>query len=275
MIKFKALIALLLFIFISESVLTGLIPHSRGYLFELLESKTGPIYIALGIYFSNYFFLDGFQAIKSYFILKISLLHRSDRTAEVVGNTKDNVSNSPQRVQEDIKLSYHSRITVWAEYFISGTIVLQLMLINLSEPKLIFFAFVYALVSVWIAMKFNPRLTYAEKDVQQKEASYRTTLVDNLKDITGLGSANSSSMKAAMVRMQYLLFTKLQLGLLTVIPYVVLIPSLLDGSIDLGTLVKHQATFALLVINAAILIHLYPLYIQGKASEERVKELDK
>jgi len=273
MIKFKALIALLLFIFISESVLTGLIPHSRGYLFELLESKTGPIYIALGIYFSNYFFLDGFQAIKSYFILKISLLHRSDRTAEVVGNTKDNVSNSPQRVQEDIKLSYHSRITVWAEYFISGTIVLQLMLINLSEPKLIFFAFVYALVSVWIAMKFNPRLTYAEKDVQQKEASYRTTLVDNLKDITGLGSANSSSMKAAMVRMQYLLFTKLQLGLLTVIPYVVLIPSLLDGSIDLGTLVKHQATFALLVINAAILIHLYPLYIQGKASEERVKEL--
>lgn len=271
--KNKGVLGLVIFILVAESVLTGLIPHSRGFLFELLESKTGPIYLALGIYFSNYFFLDGFQAVKAYVILKLSLLYRTSKTHETIKSVKDDVSNSPQRIQEDIKLMYHSKFTVYAEYFISGTIVIQLLLINLSEPILVISALAYAALSVYIAVKFNPKLTATEKNVQHSEASYRTSLVDKLTDISGLEGANKASLIAEKVRTQYKLFTKLQLGVLNVLPYAVLIPSLIAGTIDLGTLIKHQATFALIVLNAAILIHYYPVLIQGKASEARVNDL--
>lgn len=184
-------------------------------------------------------------------------------------------SNTPQRIQEDIKLSYVQRITVWCEYFVSGLILIQLMALNIHQPLLVIGALVYAGVSVVIAMLFNPRLTRAEIDSQQAEASYRTRLVGNILDISGLSSANDASIKAARIRTEYLLFTKLQLGLVAVLPYVVLIPQLFSGAIDLGTVVKHQSTFALIVVNAAVLIQLYPNWIQGKASEQRVREVTK
>lgn len=272
-IKFKYLTLFVLFILIAESVLTGLIPHARGYLFGFLESKTGPVYFALGLYFMNYFTLDFFQAIKRYFITKLALCYRTDRTHEVIGKHTEAVENSAQRIQEDVKLSYTSRFAVYVEYFISGTIVIQLILINLDAPVLTISALVYAVISVLIAIKFNPKLTKAEKDVQKTEASLREEI--KLKNtIKSLDITNTACMYAERVRMEYLLFTKLQLGVMSVLPYVVLIPALMAGDITLGTLMKHQATFALIVVNAAILIQFYTYLIRGRASEERVNELE-
>jgi ABC-type uncharacterized transport system fused permease/ATPase subunit len=186
-------------------------------------------------------------------------------------NHKDNIPNADQRIQEDIKLSYQNRFTVWAEYFISGTIVAQLLLINISVPILSAAALGYALLSVLIAYKFNPRLRSAEVMVQQEEANFRA----KYQSIRSFFTANDASLRAEKIKTEYLLFTKLQLGLVTVLPYIILIPSLLNGSIDLGTLIKHQATFALIVVNAAILIQYYTVLIKGKASEERVRDLEK
>ena len=273
--RYKKLLALVIAILIAESILTGLIPHSRGYLFGFLETKMGPIYIALGIYFANYLLLDGFQAIKGYFILKLALLFRTERTKSLNSiEMKKGLDNAPQRIQEDVKYSYLSRFTVYAEYFVSGTIVLQLLVINLSEPVLLVSALGYAAFSVYIAVKFNPRLTKAEKMVQKEEASYRASLAEDITNITRLPLANKADLVAGLIKLQYLLFTKLQLGFVTVLPYLVLIPSLMDGTITLGTLMKHQATFALIVVNASILIHYYMRLVQGKASEQRVKELE-
>lgn len=264
------------FILLAESILTGFLPHSRGFLFELLEAKAGPIWLAIGLYFSNYLFLEFFQSVKAFMVLKFSLIFRTLRSKKLKSEgVKKDVLNTPQRIQEDIKLSYHSRITVWCEYFISGTILVQLVLLNLSEPVLVIASLVYAIVSVVIAYLFNPRLNYAEKLVQEKEASYREGLVGRASDMFGLKVANQASLRAAAIRMQYFLFTKLQFGLIHVLPYIVLVPKLLAGDLDLGEVVKHQATFALIVVNAAILIQYYTLLVQGKASEERVKELEK
>lgn len=261
--------ALILFILVAESVLTGLIPHSRGYLFHYLTLKTGPVYVALGIYFCNLLFLDFFQCFKAYFILKLSLVYRKIRTLAVLNNYKQGIINTEQRIQEDIKLSYLNRFTVWAEYFISGTIVIQLLIINLAVPLLVIAALIYAALSVAIAYKFNPRLKRAEKTVQQEEANFRESIVSS-----NLLCANQASIKAERIKTEYLLFTKLQLGLINILPYLILIPELLSGKIDLGTVVMHQATFSLIVVNAAILIQMYTVLIRGKASEERVKELE-
>lgn len=272
-IRFKSVLLVVAVILLAESILTGLIPHARGYLFGFLETKEGPIYLALGIYFLNYLSLDFFQAIKRFFIVKLAMLYRTDRSKTAVAHVRRDKSSGPQRIQEDIKLSYVSRITVWAEYFISGTIVLQLILINLDQPILSSAALLYAAVSVAIAIRFNPRLTHVEKQVQEAEARYRTDLVSNDRLLL-LPGANRATMVAEKVHMEYLLFTKLQLGFMSVLPYLVMIPGLVAGEISLGELMKHQASFSLIVVNAAILIQYYTLWVRGQASEERVQDLE-
>jgi ABC-type uncharacterized transport system fused permease/ATPase subunit len=286
----KLLLIFLSFILLGEAIFTGLLPVSRGHLFSLLSSKLPGIWIALLLYFLTYFAIDFFQSFKGYMVLKVSLWYREIRTSSIVEHIKfrDNSrepedylwslkhclpSNTPQRIQEDIKLSYWSRIEVWCEYIVSTVILMQLFLLNLSEPTLIICALIYASVSVFIALKFNPRLTTAEISSQQAEACFRTSLVASITDIGLLSFVNSTLMKAARIRTEYLLFTKLQLGIVAVLPYAILIPKLMSGSMDLGTLVKHQATFALIVVNAAVLIQMFPKLIQGKASETRVKEI--
>ncbi len=273
--KYWKLISLLVLILVSESILTGLLPITSGHLFGYLNTKDALVWSALGFYFLNHVSLDFFQAIKAYFVMKLSLLLRKSRTIAVLKlDWPTDVSNVAQRIQEDIKLSYINRITVWCEYFISGTILIQLLIMNLDVPMLIIAALVYAGISVLIAIKFNPKLTRAEKDVQTTEANFRNTATSRFEFIFTLGYASLASLQAAKVRMHYLLFTKLQLGLVTVLPFLVLVPSLLSGTIDLGTLMKHQATFSLIVVNAAILIAYYTTLIAGVASEERVKELE-
>lgn len=289
----KPLLTLLITILIFEALLTGLLPVIRGHLFSLLTLKSGAIYLAIFYYFLNYMGIDFFQSIKAYIVLKLALWYRTLRTKSVivditswyasssvgirvrVSDITKEVTNCPQRIQEDIKLSYLSRITVWSEYFVSGIILMQLILLNLDVPTLIAGALIYAVISLGIAYLFNSRLTQVEIDAQQAEATYRTSLVERLTDLTFLPQSNQALISAGLTRTKYLLFTKLQLGIVAVLPYIVLLPSLLNGSMDLGKLVEHQSTFALIVINASVLIQLYTLYIQGTASEKRVKELEK
>jgi ABC-type uncharacterized transport system fused permease/ATPase subunit len=270
----KKLVAFLVFILIVEATITGIIPQARGHLFDILESKGDGVWIAIGFYFSTYFFLEFFQSIKQYFMTKTSLWFRTDRTEKITSILKQKVSNSPQRIQEDIKLSYHSRFTVWGEYLVSALIVIQLMVLNIDQPILILASLLYAALSVGIAFFFNPRLSKAEQIVQEEEATFRGRLAKKLTDVTYLPTANKAEMFAARVRLEYQLFTKLQLAFMSILPYVVLVPLLMNGTITLGTLVKHQATFALIVVNAAILIHYYTLLIKGTASEKRVKDLE-
>lgn len=274
----KLLLSILAAIVVGEAITTGLLPFARGHLFSLLTLKTGPILLALVFYFLNYFTIDFFQSVKGYVVLKTALYYRNIRTHDVFlslkkVDAKHLPSNSPQRIQEDIKLSYVQRITVWTEYGISSLILVQLLILNCKEIALIIFALGYAIVSILIAIKFNPRLTRAEIGVQQAEANYRTGLAASILDITGQTMANKASLASKWIQTEYLLFTKLQLGLVAVLPYAFLLPKLLNGTMDLGQLVQHQASFALIVVNAAVLIQLYPILIQGKASEHRVKEV--
>lgn len=269
-------LSILIFIVCCESTLTSIIPVYRADLYGDLSSKAATIYQSITICFIIYFLLDFFQSIKSYFVLKVALLYRSTRTLKIVskGIPKLDLDNIPQRIQEDIKLFYVNRITVLCEYFISTTIVLQLIWINRHELILIGLALTYTLISVIIAIMFNPRLTVTEKEVQKGEASYRESFSRGF-SLFSLQVANLTSLKAASIRTGYLLFTKLQLGILSMAPFAVMAPALLSGSIDMATIMKHQGTFSLLVVNAGILIQLYPTLIQSKASEERVKELEK
>lgn len=268
----KALLVLGL-VALLEGVVTGIIPLTRGHLFAALDVKTAAIYTALLFYFLNNFVFDLIQAIKPYVVTRIAGKARTKRTEEIVdGEINTSVSNIPQRIQEDIKLSYTCRYTVYTEYAISSIIFIQVLLMNLDYPLLIAGALCYAMISILIAKKFNSKLTLAEKSVQDREATFRKSLTLQVNKWL-LRSTNATVFKAAMIRTNYTLFTKIQLGLLEVLPFIVLVPGLIAGHIGLGELMQHQATFSLLVVNAAILIFYYPQLIQGKASEDRVQEL--
>ena len=284
--KPKLLIFLLIIWIIAEALLTGCIPHTKGLLFQALSTKdSSGIWMLLALYGLNIFSIDFFQSIKPYIVLKCALFFRTVRTKDLVFYTlnsddfrlhklKKKLDNIPQRIQEDVKLSYIQRITVWVEYTISGLILVQLMWINKDLPILILSALVYAIFSVVVAFLFNPRLTKAEINTQKYEADFRAALSKNLFDISLLSTVNNFILKATRIQTEYLLFTKLQLFLVTIIPFLVLIPSLMSGSIDLGTLIAHQSTFGLIVVNAAILIQMYTQLIKGKASEQRVRQLE-
>ena len=258
-----------------ESGFTGLLPSSRGFVFHNLEIKSNFIWMALFAYFINYFLLDLIQSVKGYVITKAALCKRTIETSSVVGSLNTTTTTLPQRIQEDIKLAHLSGITVTVEYIISFLIFLQLVYLNFDAPILLVSATVYSILSVLIAIQFNPRLRKAEIDVQEQEARYRSGLVTNPTDLALLPVANLYTLKAKWIETEYLLFTRLQLGLLNVLPYIVLIPGYFEGSIDLGQLMAHQAAFSLLVVNASILIQMYPTYIKGRACRERVSEISK
>lgn len=274
----KGALAALLVVLILEALATGLIPHSKGFLYDILQSKVGPVWVAIGIYLINYLLLYITQSVKDYAGVNLYTRMRADRTEEVIKKIYDSkdtvlVDNLEQRIQEDVKWSYRLRMDVWVEYFISGLIVIQLVIINMDEPSLVISALSYAAVSVWIAKKFNPRLTSSQRDLRKDEANFRTDLSTGL-TTNLLGEANKATMVESKVRMQYRLFTNTQLSVMQVIPYLVMVPSLMSGDVTLGTLVKYQSSFALLVINAGILIVLYDTYTKGQASEQRVKEIE-
>lgn len=269
-IKNKKLFVVLVLVLIAEAILTGILPLSSGLLFGYLNTKNPLIWYGVAAYFFNYVVIDMVQAIKPFVEAKVALLHRTDRTHRVINNKgATGVTNRSQRVQEDIKLSYFNRITVYSEYFVSALILVQLLCMNLDYPILILLALLYAGISIFIAVKFNPKLTNAEKTVQSTEADFRTYLSQS-----ALRGANDATIKAARVRSEYFLFTKVQSGVMQILPFIILIPMYMSGIIDLGTVMKHQATFALIVLNAAVLIQYYAVYIAGNASEQRVKELE-
>lgn len=274
----KGLVApflLMAFVLIMESGLTGILPWSRGLFFDGLESKSAAIYTILAIYFANYVALDFFQAIKEWAFTKVVLWWRTDRTERVAKIAdKSTATTRAQRVQQAIYDSYMYRIKVWCEFFISGTIILYLAAANFDEPLLVLAALGYAGISVYIAVLFNPRLKKAERVRLEAEATFRESLMEKLSNISLLGVTNNTVRRLVAVRAQYLLFTRAQNGIMNILPYVVLIPTYFAGHISLGDMVRHQASFALIVINAAILITVYPLLIKGVAQESRVQDIE-
>jgi len=260
---------------IIEVGLTCLIPHSKGYFFNLIEAHNSTlIWIGLAYYFGNIFVLELFQTFKPYSIIRYALERRLKLTTTFnsIPPTYTSISNFAQRIQEDIKLYLQNSISVYTEYAISGLIVVYLLITHHTEYILIGSAILYSLLFVAIAYLFKPRLVKTEKTMQQNEAQFRL-------DINNLGfgllpEVLLSNKKAANVRLSYGIFNKTQTAIMLALPYIVLLPFYLKSTITLGYLMEIATVFDLLVLNMAIIINLFPFLAQAKASKERIDELN-
>lgn len=253
-----------------EIVVTALFPLSRGYFFNQLAGYTAYIWIGIGLMYLNSLGFDLLQSVKGYFVNRVMLNKRSLKTFSLFNIDFNTVTNTAQRIQEDIKLMYLNSITAKTEYVISGGILVCILLANLHQPLLLLSASIYAIVSIGIAFLFKPKMIHAEKIVQNSEADFRTTLrIDSFYD------TQSANIEAAKIRRNYSIFSKVQNSLVLVLPYIILLPLYIAKTITMGDLVGAATTFGLIVVNADILISMFPIYTIAKASEERVNELIK
>lgn len=261
----------LILIIIAEALLTSLLPYSKGEFYSSLETKV-LIVTYLVYFFINSFGIDLVQSVKGYCVTRFALKKRAEHTDYLVKKEikrKRDIDNVPQRIQEDIKLMYTNRYLVTVEYFISGLILVGIVVFNLNHYWLIGSALLYACITIGIAYLFNGKLIGAEKQVQKTEANFRKNHL--VMDVFGL--ANKASLLAAKINLHFTVFTKLQNAIVLVLPFILLLPGYLSGSIEFGDLIKIATMFQLIVCNANVLISLFPKLVIGKASKERVEEL--
>ena len=273
----KFWLGLLILEIVLEIVATSLIPVASGYLFGQLSLKSALVWTGIGYVFMTRFGFDLCQAFKQYLQIHFAMARRYLHTIGLgVGiNTKawKDVDNVEQRIQEDIKIYYLNITSTYTEYTISLGILVFLIVAHHDETFLILSALGYAVLSVLIAWLFNPHMKHAERIVQKTEASFRHALIQFQRP-DGFHDTLAANKKAATIRLGFSLFTKLQSGLLLIIPYIFLLNPYLEGKIEIGTLVENVGIFALIVVNADILINMFPVLTAGNASKERVQELE-
>lgn len=268
----KKTVAFLVLIASIEIALTCLLPFTREIFYNALDAKLQNTLLFVGFLFLNAFALDMAQALKGYLVNLTGLIKRGKTFIKLANDDLKALEDRPQRLQEDIKLSFIYRYTVLIEYFISGGILLFLIFSNLHQPMLVAGALTYAIITVLLALLFGKKLVKAEANVQSQEAAFRISLASTVNAL-GLHSAQKASIGAAKTRLAYAAFTRAQNAVLIILPFLVLLPGYLTGDVTLGYLMKSVAVFDLLVVNANILINMYPTWCQSLACRKRVQEL--
>jgi ABC-type uncharacterized transport system fused permease/ATPase subunit len=273
---------LLAFEIIGESVLTSLIPLVQKYFFNALAGFQANLMSWLFVLFLVNFGYSFCQSIKAWIQINFSNVLRIQRTLQLFkGPLNYIIDNAPQRIQEDVKLAYNGLTTVYTEYAISSFIVVWLVIENWRHVDMVCGALGYAALSMGIALLFKKKMIYAETIVQSSEADFRKSLAYDFTrslvrgfSLAGLYDCIRATKTSAGIRLNYNLFTKIQGSLVLVLPYLVLIPQYLKHTLALGDMMQLASVFSLIVVNTDILISVFPLLTQAKASVKRIEQLE-
>lgn len=276
---------ILIFILIAEIALTALVPAWRKFFYNQLELKSlsgfqwGIFYLVL-----LHGFLSSAQGVKTWVGQKLSLYFRSSisdilERKWIKEGDRDRVDFADQRIAEDCKLATDLTIKVFIEVIISSAIVITLVLGSLGQPLLLLASVLYTSGVVALALLFRKPLIAREIDMQKAEAGYRFDLAKLvMRKDAGVNLNNSFSyVRIAYssfieLTMRYALFNKIQGGIMSIVPFLILVPSYFSGEIALGSVMAGVALFDLIVMNATILVLLYPEVTKAQASWYRVRE---
>lgn len=267
---------LLILNLIIEVILTCLIPWSKSVFFDQLSSFSIYAWYGLGCYIGISILLDIIQNFKPFLITLYTNIKRTILTQHYY-NLGHKLETRSQRIQEDIKLFTINQTTVYSEYFVSGLIVLILIIQNFHFTFLILSSIIYSIFCIIISFLFKPKMIEVEKNIQQKETEFRDIIREQqyfwceIKHL--FENVIKSNIKSATVKFNYGLCVKLQTGIMTLLPYIYLLPKYLTKQISLGIMMEQASIFQLLVINMIILTQLFPQWMQAHASKQRLEEL--
>lgn len=280
----KVIVAIFLGTIIAEIVLTVLIPSWRGYFYGIVEAKqAGQVLHACLLFVGLIGGLVVLQSLKTWLkaimglslreIITLMLLNKWNSASTL---TKESLSFPDQRINEDAKLCTVLSLGVASELFISGGIVLYLVL-TLQNLSLIAYATLYTVVVSIVALLMHKPLVKADINLQIAEADQRFTLS---KMVMGHGqetlhekfqSITGKYRQYVGLLLGYNIFNGLQNNLSILVPFLILLPTYFTGDITFGILMRDIASFELIVINSTILLNLYPQVINMNAAWTRVR----
>lgn len=263
---------ILLLNLIIEVILTCLIPESKGYFFTYLQQFNHLAWVGLFFYIGVLFSLDIIQIIKPLLQTLVANSRRHKLTEHSLDKGLE-ISNREQRIQEDVKLYSINSTIVYSEYFISFFIVFYLILYNRNHLLLIVASLAYSAVCIISAYLFRKKMINAEKSIQVIETLFRDEIRIRRTSQSLLQKVLKTNINNSVVRFSYNLCVRIQTGIMTLLPFIYLLPTYLQKKITLGVMMEQASIFELLVVNMTIIVSLFPLLMQSRASKERIDEL--
>lgn len=281
--KLHRLALLLLVVIIVEIAATVLIPVWREYFFDGVEAKDYDVFYRGMWYFVALMMAFVFsQGLKTYSIQILALEWRTALNNMLTEKwisklpSKAAVDNPDQRISEDTNIASMLALELFSEVIISAAIIVGL--ICNMDPTLIALSLVYTAVIAAIALFFHRPMVDREKALQRVEADYRFQLAKMVNDgkkrkLDCKYSAVLTHFKRLIrITLGFNLFSRAKNNLMNIVPLLMLVPMYFADEIGFGAIMKGVSQFDLLVINATILIILYPKVTKALASYERIKE---
>jgi len=273
--------SILLFLIGVEIAATISIPLWREYFFDGVEAKDYDVFVKGMWYFAGLMLAFVFsQGFKLFTIQKLALEWRTSLNNMLVKRWKAahlvNVDNPDQRISEDTNIASMLAIELAVEVVISGSIIVGL--VGGMSSTLLTLSAIYTVVICILAAFFHRPLINTEKNLQRAEASYRFEMAKISADGKNrplqdkYDTVVKRYTRLINVSLGFSLFSRAKGNLMNLIPYMLLVPMYFAGDIGFGEIMKGVSQFDLLVINATILIVLYPKVTKALASYERIKE---
>ena len=277
------LLALLITVVGIEISATVAIPVWREYFFDGVEAKNYDIFVNGLWYFCAIMLAFVFsQGLKTYSIQILALEWRTSLNNMLLKKWKKQlpakaaVDNPDQRISEDTNIASLLALELVTEVLISLSIILGL--VWSMAPDLLIASIVYAALITAIALLFHRPLIDREKMLQRVEANYRFKLAKIVNDgqdreVEREYNAVLTNFKRLInVTLLFNIFSRTKNNLMNLVPLLMLVPMYFAGDIGFGAIMKGVSQFDLLVINATILVILYPKVTKALASYERIKE---
>lgn len=273
----------------AEIIMTNEIPVWRQYFFNVLGSKQQSLFsLAIMYYLALVTILTLAQGFKKWLAQKLALNFRTALTDILqhkwLSHKKRDIVDSPdQRINQDTFLATDNTISVALEVIISGVLVVLLVGESLAKPQLILASLAYTVIVCVIAMIFKNKLIDTEIGLQKAEAEHRYSL-SQLRDVhTKLGTQIGSDktdvkylkvvqnyLKNISVNLKYTLFAASQSNFTPAASYILLAPAFFAGTLSIGSYMGDVALFDLIVVNASILVIVFPSVTKAIASWKRL-----
>lgn len=282
--SFYLTLSLLIFIIVAEIGLTCYIPEWRNGFYTMIKDKVESDFMyQLGLFFALYMSLGTVQGLKTWVGQQVSFIVRTALSKITLksGVNRENLSACPaysQAMTQAIQNSTELYLRVLVEIFISASIVVALLLVNLDQPIILITALIYTIGVSIVAYLFQEPLTVTDRSWQEAESAYReaiVTIANGKGDYTAKGKFVALSLayyKYIRIQMYFQLMSRLKGATGSIIPYFLLGSAYFAGDIDFGQFMAGIATFELIVINATIFVVMYPDYVKAKASQLIVRD---
>lgn len=281
-LKFWLTLSALATLLVLEIVMTCLIPEWREYFYNVLQNKDQALFATSLWAFAGLMAGLGIaQGLKVWVGQLTSFQLRTAATAVLFKRWVKGprqAKNYTQAMTEALRNSTELYLEIVVEVIISAAIVVVLIISNLHNPLILAASLIYTLTITGAALLFNKPMFMSDKIWQAAEGELRECFSD-IANGNGDYSYKEKLQRVIVTYYRYIrvvmyftLFSRMKSALSAIIPYILLAGPYFSGTITLGVFMAGVATFELIVINATIIIMLYPKLTKARASYQLSKE---